>query len=140
MQWRKAQFKLQDGTKFTIAHALPLEGINSIDIAFETWCDTHLAVDGIGTDPKGDFIRYINAHTKPDIKAYTVEAFEALKSTFTDTSLMPFGQHKGKKLIDVPASYLLYMYDKGYVNNEALKKYIADNLTVLKAQSKAIKN
>jgi len=30
----------------------------------------------------------------------------------TDNSPMPFGKWAGKKMIDVPASYLIWMYDE----------------------------
>lgn len=52
-----------------------------------------------------------------------------------DESLMPFGEHKGKKLIDVPASYLLYLYDQNKCYGE-LKEYIEDNLDVLNEEKK----
>lgn len=43
---------------------------------------------------------------------------------FIDTDPMPFGQHKGEPLQDVPASYLAWMYGQlradGYNNPTAL--------------------
>ena len=51
----------------------------------------------------------------------------------TDESLMPFGAHKGKRMIDVPASYLMWLHD----NNRAsglVKEYIDDNLQALKQE------
>jgi uncharacterized protein (DUF3820 family) len=33
-------------------------------------------------------------------------------TTYTDKSLMPFGKHKGTALANVPASYLLWIYDQ----------------------------
>lgn len=53
----------------------------------------------------------------------------------TDDSIMPWGIHKGTKMANVPASYLLYMYD----NNKCdlpVKKYIEENIEVLKQESK----
>lgn len=47
---------------------------------------------------------------------------------------MPFGKHKDKALANVPADYLLYMYDQ-LRPTDPLKKYITDNLDVLKAES-----
>lgn len=47
-----------------------------------------------------------------------------------DESLMPFGKFKGKKLEDVPASYLIWLYDENKCSGE-LKQYIKDNLDVL---------
>jgi len=53
----------------------------------------------------------------------------------TDESLMPFGAHKGKPLIDVPASYLIWLYDNNKTGKE-LKEYIEDNMQVLKQELK----
>lgn len=52
----------------------------------------------------------------------------------TDESIMPWGIHKGTKMANVPASYLLYMYD----NNKCdlpVKEYIKENLEVLKKEN-----
>lgn len=49
---------------------------------------------------------------------------------FTDTSLMPFGKYKNKRLIDVPAVYLLWLYNNN-CNHEGLMKYITENLESL---------
>lgn len=45
-----------------------------------------------------------------------------------DNSLMPFGKYRGEKLGNIPASYLLYCYEKCWLEcyNE-LKKYVEDN-------------
>lgn len=51
-----------------------------------------------------------------------------------DSSLMPFGLYKGKKLANVPASYLLYIYENFKFLQEDLKKYIKENMDVLKSQ------
>lgn len=48
-----------------------------------------------------------------------------------DESLMPFGPHKGKKLANVPARYLLSLYKQPDLDKE-LKFYIKDNLDVLR--------
>lgn len=55
----------------------------------------------------------------------------------TDDSLMPFGKHKGKKLGDVPASYLLWLYDQeGFVTkNPDLSGYIAKNMKHLEKET-----
>ena len=52
----------------------------------------------------------------------------------TDTSLMPFGKFKGKKMIDVPAKYLLYLYEHGLSAGSA-KDYIIDNLDGLRKEA-----
>lgn len=51
-----------------------------------------------------------------------------------DNSLMPFGIHKGKALINVPADYLLFLYTGNYAHGE-LKEYIIDNLEVIKQEA-----
>jgi uncharacterized protein (DUF3820 family) len=48
-----------------------------------------------------------------------------------DNSIMRFGLHKGKKLIDVPASYLIFLYENERCSGD-LKQYIFDNLDSLK--------
>lgn len=56
----------------------------------------------------------------------------------TDTSKITFGQYKGDRLIDIDASYLLWLHD----NNKcppALALYISANLDVLQAQAKQTK-
>lgn len=47
----------------------------------------------------------------------------------TDKSLMPFGKHKGKALIDVPDDYFLWLYTNG-IKDGNLKDYIEDNFDV----------
>jgi uncharacterized protein (DUF3820 family) len=41
----------------------------------------------------------------------------------SDISKMPFGKFRGQKLEDVPASYLIWLYDNNKCNGE-LKEYI----------------
>lgn len=58
----------------------------------------------------------------------------------TDDSIMPFGKYKDEKLINVPASYLLWLNaqwdDKPPERDrdKELKKYIEDNLDVLRME------
>lgn len=47
-----------------------------------------------------------------------------------DTSPMPFGKYKGDKMENVPASYLLWLYDNNKCN-DLVKDYIKDNYDVL---------
>jgi len=51
----------------------------------------------------------------------------------TDESIMPYGIHKGKKMADVPASYLLWLYENQKCSGE-VKAYIRENLDVIKGQ------
>lgn len=58
-----------------------------------------------------------------------------MKDELTDKSVMEFGIHKDSQLADVPAQYLMYIYEN-YKLKANLKKYIQDNLDVLKVQMK----
>lgn len=53
----------------------------------------------------------------------------------TDNSLMPYGKYKGKKMANIPASYLLWMYrnDKLF---KALEVYVEENMDVLEKEEK----
>ena len=53
----------------------------------------------------------------------------------TDESLMPFGKHKNIKMADVPAGYLLWLYDNDLKDGD-VKTYIEDNMDVLKSEFK----
>ena len=52
-----------------------------------------------------------------------------------DSSLMPFGKYKGDKMINVPASYLLWLYNENKCNKN-VRDYIEENLDVLKMELK----
>jgi len=58
-----------------------------------------------------------------------------MEQPFTDNTLMPFGTHKDKKLANVPAEYLIYIYENFNLNSK-LKAYIKDNLDTLKQEIK----
>lgn len=54
-----------------------------------------------------------------------------------DESIMPFGKYYGLKMGEVPAGYLIYIYDEGYVSINKYNKvyhYILDNLDGLKME------
>jgi uncharacterized protein (DUF3820 family) len=55
--------------------------------------------------------------------------------TITDATPMPFGRFKGKAMRDIPAHYLLYIYNKGWVRYEGVRKYIQDNLQYLNKEA-----
>ena len=44
-----------------------------------------------------------------------------------DDSLMPFGQHKGIRMEDVPEKYLKWIYWKGTINKQ-VKLYVEEYL------------
>ena len=57
----------------------------------------------------------------------------------TDDSPMPFGIHKGKLLSEVPASYLLWLWDEGGVWQEPHKPihgYIKESFSALETECK----
>ena len=54
----------------------------------------------------------------------------------TDETVMPFGVHKGKKLANVPADYLIFMYDEGRLkNNKDIIEYVEDNYDILYSET-----
>lgn len=46
---------------------------------------------------------------------------------YNDNTIMPFGIYKGKKLVDIPDDYLVWLYNNNKTN-PPLKKYIEENL------------
>jgi len=50
-----------------------------------------------------------------------------------DNSTMPFGKYKGEKMANIPADYLLWLYENSKVFGE-VKQYIKDNLDVIKSE------
>ena len=51
-----------------------------------------------------------------------------------DEDLIPFGKYKGMQMINVPASYLLWLYET--IDAGSVKEYIENNLDVLKQEVK----
>ena len=54
---------------------------------------------------------------------------------YTDNTLFPFGKHKGQKLANVPAEYLLWALDNLELSFP-LKTYIEENKAVLQDEIK----
>ena len=52
----------------------------------------------------------------------------------TDNTPMPFGKHKGKAMVNIPAQYLLWLYNEG-CSHTGVKKYIIDNLDGLRKEA-----
>lgn len=48
---------------------------------------------------------------------------------------MPFGKYMGKRMLEVPAYYLLWLFEQG-CQHEGVKRYILDNLQVLKQETR----
>jgi uncharacterized protein (DUF3820 family) len=58
-----------------------------------------------------------------------------------DTDPLLWGnEHRGKALVNVPASYLLWMHDKAKHVPADIMEYIKDNLTLLKKEVKKSSN
>ena len=55
-----------------------------------------------------------------------------------DNSFMPFGKYKNDRMVNVPASYLLWLYDNDKCNKE-VRDYITENLDVLKHEINKLK-
>jgi uncharacterized protein (DUF3820 family) len=53
--------------------------------------------------------------------------------TLTDKSPMPFGVHKGTEMANVPASYLIWLYENDKCS-DSVREYIEDNMDVLKME------
>ena len=51
----------------------------------------------------------------------------------TDNTPMPFGRHKGTPVGSVPAVYLLYLYDKGWLKDN-LKQYVLTHMAELQEE------
>lgn len=56
---------------------------------------------------------------------------------WTDETVLHYGnKHRGKKLANVPATYLLFIHNEGYTMPPQLRAYILENLEALKKQEK----
>ncbi len=53
----------------------------------------------------------------------------------TDSDLMPYGKYKVEKMANVPASYLLWLYENDKCSASVMA-YIKDNYDVLKMEVK----
>jgi len=51
----------------------------------------------------------------------------------TDNSLMPFGKYRGEKMANVPADYLIWIFENNKCTPD-VAKYIAENLSVIKSE------
>lgn len=47
--------------------------------------------------------------------------------TATDKTIMPYGEHKGKALANVPPSYLIYIYENYSYIRQGIEDYIKAN-------------
>lgn len=53
----------------------------------------------------------------------------------TDGSTMPFGKYKGVKMIDIPASYLLWLFENNKTT-PVVAVYISENMDAIKKEIK----
>lgn len=51
----------------------------------------------------------------------------------TDQSPMPYGKHQGTAMANVPAQYLLWLYENQKCTHE-VREYITDNLDALRLE------
>lgn len=51
----------------------------------------------------------------------------------TDNTIMPFGKFKGEKMANIPAKYLLWLYEQSWYTG-AIRKYIKENIDILKKE------
>lgn len=56
-----------------------------------------------------------------------------IKMELDDNSPMPWGKYKGEKMANVPATYLMWLYDNNKCNAE-VQAYINDNMDALKEE------
>jgi hypothetical protein len=59
-----------------------------------------------------------------------------MKPEFTDDTPMPFGQHKGKPMRDVPADHLLWLLNQPWIGErKQLHAYLVENRSALEEQA-----
>jgi uncharacterized protein (DUF3820 family) len=51
----------------------------------------------------------------------------------TDYDRMPFGKYKNEKMANVPAEYLIWLYDNDKCSGD-VREYIIENMDVLKQE------
>lgn len=49
---------------------------------------------------------------------------------FNDNSIMPFGKYMGKRMVEIPAHYLIWLFNQG-CQHEEVRRYILDNMQAL---------
>ena len=56
-----------------------------------------------------------------------------MDNQLTDKSKMPYGKYIGVEMANVPANYLLWLYDNDKCSG-SVKEYIEDNIDILKKE------
>lgn len=54
---------------------------------------------------------------------------------YTDNTVINFGKYEGFKLANIPASYLIFLYESKKADSD-LREYIVDNLDALQFEMK----
>lgn len=67
------------------------------------------------------------------VKEKSFHLEDEIMKKLEDTDLMPFGKWKGTAMTDIPASYLLWLYDNDMQDGN-VKDYIEDNLEILRKE------
>lgn len=49
-----------------------------------------------------------------------------------EVPVMPFGKHKGSLVSDIPADYLVWLYDKAELKNDKIRAYIEANIELIR--------
>jgi len=56
-----------------------------------------------------------------------------MDTLLTKESICPMGRYAGTKMKDVPADYLLYMYNSDSLGKQ-MRRYVAENIETLKSE------
>lgn len=62
-----------------------------------------------------------------------------MEDKLTDAGIMPYGRYQGWKMIDVPAEYLLWLFEN-HKCDRRVRDYIEDNMSALEMEVKAKKH
>jgi dUTP pyrophosphatase len=148
------RFSIPSGYEATIR---PKSGISiktDLDVILGTIDSKYVGEVSVIVRNSGDSLLYIADGQKiaqivftPVVRAqlYKVESLEKTERGeggfgSTDDIYMPFGKHKGKHIEDVPASYLLYIYEQGISTEyHRLRNYIQQNKRRLEEKVEKIK-
>lgn len=81
----------------------------------------------------------VRTNKLPKYKSHNVKSENKMSfPKITDTSLMPWGKHKGVKMANIPPDYLLWLLDNDKCSGQ-VKEYIIANKSFLELESKTNK-
>ena len=55
-------------------------------------------------------------------------------AALTDKDMMPWGKYQGELMEDVPAEYLLFLYDGKGIFDPKVNRYVLENINILRMQ------